>query len=50
MRFFFFAECRCKRKPKGQSRIDNLETLATPGIQYTGQRQTNTKTQHNTEN
>jgi hypothetical protein len=38
------------RKPKGQSRIDNSETLTILGTQYTRRRQANTKTQHNTEN
>ena len=34
------------RKPKGQSRMDNIETLATLDKQDTGWRQT----KHNTEN
>ena len=34
------------RKLKGQSRMDNPETLATLGTQDTGQRQTKQKTQH----
>ena len=33
-----------KRKPKGQSRMDNQETLTTLGTQETGWRQQNTKT------
>ena len=37
---------KCQRKPKGQSRIDNPETLATQGTQDTGQRQTKQK-KHN---
>ena len=32
-----------QRKPKGQSRIDNLEKLATLGTQDTGGRQTRQK-------
>ena len=28
---------KCQRKPMGQSRMDNLEILATLGTQYTGQ-------------
>jgi hypothetical protein len=36
------------RKPKWQSRIDNPETLATLGTQYTGRRETKyrNRTQH----
>ena len=38
---------KCQRKPKGQSRIDNPEKLATLDTQDTGRRQTKQKTQHN---
>ena len=37
---------KCKRIPKGQSRIDNPEKLTTYGTQDTGRRQT--KQKHNT--
>ena len=48
IRFYFCVVIwnKCWRKPKGQSRMDNPDTLATLGTQDTGQRQTTT--QHNT--
>ena len=36
---------KLQRKPKGKSRMDNPETLATLGTQNTGRRQTKQKTQ-----
>ena len=39
-----------QRKPKGQSRLDNPQTLTTVGTHDTGRNKQNIQTQHNTEN
>ena len=43
---FYIALYKHWIKPKGQSRTDNPEKLATPGRQDTGRRQAKRKTQH----
>ena len=40
---------KSSRKTKGQSRMDNPETLATLGAQYTRRRQSEQKAEHTTE-
>jgi hypothetical protein len=39
-------KCKKKKMLNEQSRIDNLETVATLGTKDTGRRQTKQKTQH----
>jgi hypothetical protein len=49
MKFIFHhraCEINVRKKPKGQSRMANPETLAALGTQETGRRQTKQKTQH----
>ena len=43
-RLWSYDLCKSYKNPKGQSRMDNAETLATLGTQDTGQRQTKQKT------
>ena len=38
------------RKPKGQSRMDNLKALATMGTEDTGRKKTKKNPQHNRQN